>query len=264
MRISVITPNYNGERFLEETLRSIQAQRGPGVELEHIVIDGGSKDRSLEIIRRYQDGMAHVVSERDGGPASAINKGFKLASGDLVAWLNADDCYRPGALSRVAACMQAHPRKALCFGHCPIVDEQGNEIRRGITRFKEMLFPFSCRFTIQSINFISQPAMFFRRAALDEAGGLREDLKAAWDYDLTLRLWRRGGGVHVPGGPLAEFRWHPGSISGQGFVVQFQEELDAAVADAGRCSLQALLHRGVRWGIVTIYQRMARKRSVSL
>lgn len=261
MKITVITPNFNGERFLEESVKSVQSQSCSGVELEHIVIDGGSTDGSLAILDRYRAGLSHVVSERDDGPASAINKGFRLASGDLVAWLNADDRYLPGTLERVARVMRENPRRALCFGHCPIIDEEGKEIRRGITRFKELFFPFSSRFVIQSINYISQPAMFFRRSALDRAGGLREDLKAAWDYELILRLWRCGGAVHVPGGPLAEFRWHPASISGQGFVRQFQEELDAATGDAGRYSPQVFLHRGVRWGIVAIYGWMARRRN---
>lgn len=260
MKFSIITPNYNGARFLEHSVRSVQVQAAPGVELEHLVIDGGSTDGSLDILKAYRAGIARLVSEKDNGPAAAINKGLRLATGEVVAWLNSDDRYHRGTLARVAEVMQRNPAKALCFGRCLIVDEQGREIRRGITRFKELFFPFSCRFAIQSINYVSQPAMFFRRSALEKAGFLREDWKAAWDYDLTLRLWRQGGAVRVPGGPLAEFRWHPGSISGQGFVRQFQEELDAAMADAGRYSLQALLHRGVRWGIVMIYGRMAKTR----
>jgi glycosyltransferase involved in cell wall biosynthesis len=260
VKISVITPNRNGERFIEDSILSVQSQACAGVEIEHIVIDGASTDRSLEIIGRHRSGIARLVSERDKGPASAINKGLRLASGDIVGWLNADDRYRPGALSRVAGVFARHPDRALCFGGCPIIDENGAEIRRGITRFKELFFPFSSRFTIQSINYISQPAMLFRRQAYEAAGPLREDLTCAWDYDFILRLWRQGGAVRAPGAPLAEFRWHPGSLSGRGFVKQFAEELDAAIADAGRWSPQALIHRGVRWGIVTIYGVMARRR----
>jgi glycosyltransferase involved in cell wall biosynthesis len=260
MKISVITPNYNGARFLEASLRSVQEQAGSGVDVEHIVIDGGSSDASLDIVERFRGGLAHVICERDKGPASAINKGLRLATGDVVAWLNSDDCYRPEALRRVAETMQAYPGKALCFGHCPIISEDGIEIRRGITRFKAMFFPVSSRFVIQSINYVSQPAMFFRRSAYLAAGPLREDLSYAWDYDCILRLWRQGGAVQVKGPALAEFRWHPGSLSGTGFVRQFEEELQAAIEDAGRYSFQVLLHRGVRWGIVTIYGLMAKRR----
>ena len=262
MKVSIVTPNYNGARFLEESLLSVQAQRESGIDVEHIVIDGGSTDGSLAILERHRAMIQHLVSEPDHGPASAINKGLRLATGDLVGWLNADDRYRPGALRRAADWMERHPRKALCFGRCPIVNEKNEEIRRGITRFKEALFPLSCRFAIQSMNYVSQPAMFFRRGAMDAAGLLREELKYAWDYDFILRLWRQGGGTHVPGPALAEFRWHPASLSGQGFVQQFREELQAAADDAGRFSPQVTLHRAVRWGIVTIYGIMARRRGV--
>jgi len=256
VKISIITPNYNGVRFLEECLRSVHSQVGPGLEVEHIVIDGGSRDGSLEILQRYRAGITHLISEPDHGAASAINKGLRLATGEVMGWLNSDDRYCPDTLVRVAGLMQAHSGKALCFGHCPILDEEGAEIRQSITRFKELFFPFSSRFMIQSINYISQPAMFFRRSAFEVAGPLCEELRYAWDYEFILRLWKQGGGMHVPGGPLAAFRWHPGSLSGKGFVPQFQEELEAALADAGRYSLQGLLHRTVRWGIVTIYSRM--------
>ena len=261
MKISVITPNFNGERFLERAIRSVQGQAEVGTEVEHILIDGGSRDGSMEIARRYAASLARVVSEPDRGPASAINKGLRMASGDVLAWLNADDFYYPGALGRVAAAMDAHRDKALCFGRCRIVAEDGREIRGAITRFKELFFPFSCQFVIQCINYVSQPAMFFRRRAFEAAGALREDMRAAWDYEWILRLWRQGGGVRVPGAPLAAFCWHEASISGRHFREQFREEWEAAAADAGRFTPQALLHGGVRAGIVGIYGLMARARS---
>lgn len=255
--ISIITPNKNGERFLEQTIQSVLAQRASGVDLEYIVMDGASTDGSLEIIKRYQDSINIVVSESDQGPVSAINKGLRMAKGEVVAWLNADDVYHPRALRRALETLGQHPTAALCFGACRIIDEQNREIRRPITRFKEMFFPLSSRFTIQCVNYISQPAMFFRRRAMEKAGLLREDLKAAFDYDFTLRLWQRGGAVRVAGPPLADFRWHEGSISGQRFHLQFQEELQAAAADAGPFAPQTLIHHGVRLGIVGIYHLMS-------
>lgn len=255
--ITVITPNYNGARFLERCLQSVIRQRDAGVEMEYIFVDGGSTDGSMEIIERYRDQIDVVISEKDNGPASAINKGLRLAKGDVVAWLNADDFYFPGTLARVAEAFAQHPGKALGFGGCPIVDEQDREIRHGITTFKELFFPVSSRFTIQCINYISQPAMFFRRDAIACAGLLREDLKAAWDYDFILGLWRCGGGFRIPGPPLSAFRWHASSISGQHFRRQFKEELAAAVQDAGWCTPQALIHLGVCWGIIGSYSLMA-------
>lgn len=257
MKFTIITPNKNGGRFLEETIRSVISQKGSGVDLEYIVIDGGSTDDSLKIIRSYEQDISQIISEPDRGPVSAINKGLRLASGVIVAWLNADDRYHTGALERVAQVMAAHPSRALCFGACRIIDEESREIRRGITRFKEAFFPLSSRFTIQCLNYISQPAMFFRRSALEATGLLREDMVAAWDYDLTLRLWRQGGAAHVPGVPLADFRWHPGSISARKFAVQFREEFHAAARDAGWLAPQTWMHGIVRWGIVGAYTLMA-------
>jgi len=255
--ISVITPNYNGGRYLAQAIESVLAQRRAGVDLEYIVVDGGSTDGSLAILERYRPELARLVVEPDRGPASAINKGLALARGEIVGWLNADDLYHPGALARVAKGFAARPRRALGFGRCRIVDEDGREIRKGITRFKEAFHPVSCRFLIQTLNYVSQPASFFRRSALERAGPLREDLRAAFDYDLVLRLWRQGGAFRIAGPPLADFRWHPGSISGRGFREQFREEYEAARRDAGPRAPQVWLHAGVRWGIVTIYSRMA-------
>ena len=257
MKISVITPNYNGEQFLEETIKSVILQRDFGVDVEYIIVDGGSTDRSQDIIGKYMSQICAIISEPDHGPADAINKGLKVANGDILCWLNADDRYYPGALKRVAETMTNHPTKALCFGHCPIINKNGNEIRIWITRFKELFFPISSHFTIQCLNYISQPAMFFRRSAYEKAGPLREDLKCAWDYDFILRLWRHGSAVQLKNPPLAGFRWHEESLGGRYFKTQFEEELDIAVKDAGRCSVQALLHLGVRWGIVRIYSAMA-------
>lgn len=252
MKFSIITPSFNSLRFFPETLRSIRAQRRE-VELEHIVIDGGSTDGTVDWLRGQPD-IDVLRVEPDRGPADALNKGLALASGDVLAWLNADDVYHDGALARARTVLESRPGRALAFGRCRIVNEGGAEIRKPITRFKELFFPVSSRFTIQCINYVSQPAMFFRREAFRKAGPLRIELKAAFDYDLTLRLWRQGGAARIPGPPVADFRWHTGSISGRTFENQFKEELDAAFADAGRWSIQALLHRGVRQGIVGAYR----------
>lgn len=258
MNFSVITPSYQSAVYLDRCVQSVLQQRDAGVVLEYLVLDGGSDDGSLDLLSGYGRTIDRVVSEPDQGPADAINKGFALAGGDIIAWLNADDEYTPGALARVAEVMAQHPEAPFCFGHCPIVDASGQEIRKGVTRVKRACYPVSSRFTFQCINYISQPAMFFRKSALENAGPLRLDLKAAWDYEFLLRLWRQGRGVPIPDPPLARFRWTPGSISGQHFRRQFDEEYQAAKADAGAFSLQTLLHFGVKWGIIGMYALMTR------
>lgn len=262
MKISILTPNYNGARWLARGMDSVLSQElAPGDELEYIFLDGGSTDDSLQIAEARRGRLAALVSEKDAGPADALNKGFRLATGDLIGWLNADDAYRPGALAKAIAAARAHPQAAFFFGQCRIVDEAGREIRGFPTRVKNACFPFSSRFLIQCINYVSQPASWFRRSALRAAGGgLRTDFTAAWDYDLTLRLWKQGGGVRIAGAPLADFQWHPGSISGTHYERQFAEEWRAAVEDAGKYSPQAVIHWGVRHGIVACYRAMNRRK----
>lgn len=260
MRFSIITPNYNGARFLEQTIQSVLAQKR-WVELEYILVDGGSTDGSIEIINRYRDQFAHCIIEEDSGPAQAINKGLRLATGEVVAWLNADDIYFPSTLARVRDAFAVAPDAAMCFGGCVIINEQGEEIRDSITRFKELFYPLSCRFTYQCINYISQPALFFRRDAVNRAEQLSEDMVAAWDYEFVLRLWRQGTAHRIIGDPLAAFRWHGQSISGEHFHTQFREEYEAAKKDAGALSLQTPIHFLVRLGIISIYSAMSVMRS---
>lgn len=257
-RISVVTPCLNSERYIEQTLRSVAMQRDDGVEVEHLVIDGGSADGTAALVAKYAHPHTHYISSRDGGPAEAINKGLCMASGDYLCWLNSDDVYAPHALVRAVEALEAHPEKAFCFGHCPIIDADGREFRRLITFFKEFWYPLSSRFVIRVLNYISQPAMVFRRSAFELAGPLRTDLHAAWDYDLTLRLWRHGGCVRVKRPAMACFRWTPHSISGRGYKRQFAEELACAVDDAGKWAFSSIVHRFVCWGIVFCYGLMSR------
>ena len=258
MKFSIVTPNRNGERFLEEAIRSVLSQKEDDIDIEYILIDGASTDGSLEIIKKYRSQISILISEPDSGPVNAINKGLRIATGDIVAWLNADDRYHSHALKRISKGFADHPEKALCFGRCRIVNEEGKEIRRWITRFKEVFFPLSSWFTIQCLNFVSQPTLFFTRKAMEAAGPLREDLVAAWDYDFVLRLWKNGEAICLKDMmPIADFRWHNASISGKNFMIQFKEEVEAAKEHAGPLAPQTLIHYCIRWGIIGIYFLMA-------
>ncbi len=258
MKFSIITPNRDGEKFLEKSIDSIHNQKSDNIDIEHIVVDGLSKDRSGDIFASRTGDIDNLIIEKDTGPANAINKGAGKATGDIVTWLGSDDIYFPGTFKKVRETFLKNPDCAFCFGNCIIINEHGDEIRGGITRFKKTFFPLSSRFTFQCINYISQPAVFVRRSAWLEAGPLREDMVAAWDYEFFLRLWQIGPGVLVAGVPLSAFRWHQSSISGQLFHIQFKEEYDEARKDAGTFSIQTLIHFFVRWGIVGIYELMTR------
>jgi glycosyltransferase involved in cell wall biosynthesis len=203
VKISIITPSFNQGSFIERTIASVLAQRGD-FELEYLVVDAGSTDATLSVLRRYE-GRLRYVSEPDRGQCNAINKGLRMTSGEVVAWLNSDDAYEPGALAAVAEVFRSGA--LWCFGMCRIIDERDREIRRAITRYKTAQ---SRRYGIRRLlgrNFISQPAIFFRRDLIAQVGGLDEDLHLAMDYDLTLRFARVATPVFVPR-PLATFRWH--------------------------------------------------------
>ena len=261
MRFSIITPNRNGGQYLEKTICSVVALRDQGCDIEYIIVDGNSTDNSLEIINKFASQIDHLIVESDTGPANAINKGLSVATGDILSWLGADDIYYSDTLNRIEEIMKESPATPFCFGGCRIINHEGQEIRQGITKFKEYFFSISCRFTFQCINYISQPSLFFRRTTYLKSGPIREDMVAAWDYEFILRLWHVGKGKVVSGESLSAFRWHEGSISGQHFEKQFQEEYDSAIEDAGRFSLQGIIHYFVRHGIVFIYSAMSKRRA---
>lgn len=254
---SIIVPSYNSGNYIEQTITSILAQRKGGTELELIVVDGVSEDTTPDILEQFKNEIDHLIVEPDTGPANAINKGLKLAKGEVLTWLNADDLYLGETLQRVALHYTKNSAPSFYFGACAIINEHGEEVRTAITRFKELFFPVHSRFVHQCINYISQPACFFTRSAFSQAGGLREDMVAAWDYEFFLRLWHVGKGKRVLGPPLSAFRSHAESISSQQFRIQFREELEAAKADAGKYSFQYLLHQFVRLGIVGAYSSMS-------
>lgn len=186
--VSIITPSLNQSAFLEQTLRSVLEQDYP--ELEYIVVDGGSTDASVDIIRQYRDRLAWWVSESDRGQADAINKGLKHARGDIVAWLNSDDFYLPGAVTAAVRAFDASPASVLVYGNMQAVDDQGrllNTLRYRQLGLEELL----------CFQIIGQPATFMQRAALERAGGLNPGFHYLLDHQLWIRLARRGPILHV-------------------------------------------------------------------
>jgi len=226
MKISIITPSFNQANFLPRTLASVLGQQGD-FELEHRVIDGGSTDGCLDVLRSIDDPRFSFISEPDDGQADAINKGFAQTSGGIVAWLNSDDLYETGALAAVAEAFAANPEKAWLTGSCVIIDEHNRPIRAGVRRYKDRrLRRYSYRALLRE-NFISQPATFWRRDALKRVGPLDPTLNWAMDYDLWLRLGRVSDPI-VLDRPLARFRLHATSKTGDFSRRQYDEDLAVA------------------------------------
>lgn len=196
--VTIVTPSYNQAPFLEATIRSVLEQGYPRI--EYIVNDGGSNDGSVEIIKRYADRLGSWVSEKDAGQSDAINKGWRRANGEIVAWLNSDDTYLPGAIRAATEFMTAHPEVGLVYSDCPLVD--ANDKRIGMLKAE----PFALK-TLLFSNYIPQSTVFVRRAVVERIGLLNPDFHYGMDYDYWMRAARYFQLAMMPG-ELATYRWH--------------------------------------------------------
>ena len=184
-RVSIVTPSYNQALFIEETIRSVLLQGYP--DLEYIILDGNSTDRSVEIIRKYEPWLAYWVSKRDRGQTQAINKGVKSATGQIVAYINSDDTYLCGAIQAVVAAFDAQPGTGMVYGSAEIVDEGSRPI--GVWK----AYPFDLGTLLATTRSLPQPAVFFSGIALKEVGYFDEQWQLIMDYQSFVRV-----GMHFP------------------------------------------------------------------
>ncbi len=199
-RVSIITPSFNQAPFLEATILSVLNQDHP--DIEYIIVDGGSTDGSVDIIRRYEDRVAHWISEPDQGQTDAINKGFNLATGDVLAWLNSDDTYEPGAVKEAAAYLEAHPDVGLVYGDANFIDQSGERIGQFNARQTDY------RRLMRGAVYLPQQAAFFRADLWQRVGPLDPTFYFAMDYDLWVRIARISRLTYLPGRTWANFRLH--------------------------------------------------------
>ncbi len=197
--VSIVTPSYNQADYLETAIRSVLGQDYPN--LEYLVIDGGSTDGSVKIIERFADSLAHWTSEPDQGQAQAINKGLRMAKGELVGWLNSDDVYLPGAIQGAVQAAQAHPDVGMVYADGKMVDSQ-----------LRLLDPHRYR-ALSSLDLLSfevllQPTVFMRRNALEAVGLLDESYHLILDHELWVRISGKYPLHHVPSFWALE-RTHP-------------------------------------------------------
>jgi glycosyltransferase involved in cell wall biosynthesis len=255
-RISVVTPCLNAAAFIERAIRRVAMQGLDNV--EHIVVDGGSADDTVESLKR----SPHVrfISEPDRGLSDAMNKGIAMAQGDIIGWLNADDWYLPDALTAVADAAAQHPGAEWFTGRCPIVDNAGTPIRRPISAYKNLLLRRYSLSLLLTQNFISCPATFVRKTAYDAVGEYRLDYRYSMDYDMYLRLAKRGDPV-ILNRDLAVFMMEPGTKSMDGFDIQFDEHRRQARDHGTDHRLPVAINEVTSRGIIITYQAMRAMRN---
>lgn len=199
MLVSIVTPSYNQARFIEGTIQSVLSQDYS--QIEYLLVDGGSTDSTVDIIRRYEDRLTWWVSEKDRGQTDAINKGLARAKGDILAWINSDDTYEPGAVSAAVQFLKEHPEVGMVYGDCNYINETGEVIGRFRSR------QTSYRRIRQGYNHIPQQTMFFRADLWKQVGPLDPSFHFAMDYDLWTRISARSPIRYVPQ-TWANFRLH--------------------------------------------------------
>jgi len=200
--VSIVTPSFNQATFLEQTIQSVLSQDYPAV--EYWVMDGGSTDGSVDIIQRYADNITGWLSEPDQGQGDAINKGFRRCRGEVVAWLNSDDVYRPGAFRRAIAELQAHPEVGLVYSDVDSIDVQGEV-------FNRMRYDHWQLDDLMAFHMLGQVSVFFRRSVLEKSGLLDVSYQYLLDHHLWLRMALETRLKYVPGEVWAAARMHPGA-----------------------------------------------------
>jgi len=218
--VSIVTPSFNHGPYIEATIRSVLEQDYP--RLQYLVVDGGSTDQTVQILKKYESSPAAAgrfrwISEPDRGQSDAINKGFSQTQGKILGWLNSDDTYAPGAISAVARFFAEHPIVDLVYGDADFIDASGSLIARCAH-----VEPFDRRRLLYYSDFIAQPAVFFRRKLLEAVGGLDTSLNWTMDYDLWLKAAACATFAYLPR-VLANYRWLESSKTGTGGADRLRE-----------------------------------------
>jgi glycosyltransferase involved in cell wall biosynthesis len=220
-KFTIITPSFNQGKYLEKTIRSVVVdQKYPN--LEYLIMDGGSSDNSVDIIKKYAGLYPHVIkwrSHTDSGQVSAVNEGLRKASGDVVSYLNSDDFYLPGVFSKIAEYFHSHPDKKWLVGNCQVTQPNLQW-----TFWLKSIWPVDVyRWGLKIFNTINQPSVFLTKTLTAKVGKFDESLKFAFDYD----YWLKSSQVGLPGKLntfLAVFRIHSASKGNTGYAGQFRED----------------------------------------
>jgi len=213
-RVSLVTPSYNAEPYLRAAIDSVLGQDYPNIEF--LVMDGGSTDGTVELLREYEDRLSWV-SEKDAGQADAIARGFEKTTGSILGWLNADDVLKPGAIRTVVDTFLAHPEVALVYGNADFIDAKGQII--GPCTVVE---PHSLNRLLHYGDYIIQPAAFFSRESYQSVGGLDKSLNWAMDWDLWIRLDQKFELLYIEK-TMASYRWLGSNKTAEGGFDRIEE-----------------------------------------
>lgn len=229
MKVSIVTTCFNSQQTIRDTIESILSQEG-NFELEYIITDAGSTDTTRDVIAEYGARIT-LIDATGTNQSQGINRGLREASGDIVAFLNADDIYKSGTLQAVVDGFARNPAKLWLVGQCAIIDGEGREFHGAITNYKNFLLKNYSYWLLLIENFICQPAVFLRREALATVGFFSERENLVMDYEYWLRIGRVGEPIVLPR-DLAGFRRIEGTKSNKLYGRQFRDDMRVSVAAA--------------------------------
>ena len=244
-RVSIVTPNLNQGQFIEETIRSVLLQGYPN--LEYIIMDGGSTDNSVEIIQKYEPWIAYWESKKDRGQAHAINKGFRRATGEIIAWLNSDDMYTPCSIEKAAKFLARNTNIDIVYGDCIYIDTKGSKLRDYETKDFEPLH-------LLISDFIPQPSTFLRKRMFSHPL-LNESLNYAFDHELWLRYSNKRLIKHIHG-VLSFYRLHPKSKTSSDYLFMQKEGFELSTEFVKKrkipIDVKEKILLAMRWRLVVI------------
>lgn len=265
MKFSIVTPSFNQGHFISQTIESVLAQKGD-FKIEYFIMDGGSTDNTVEIIKNFETRIKnneykkfnHGISlywqsKKDKGQSDGINQGLKKATGDILAYINSDDTYEPGAFEKITKSFKREPGRTWLTGYCNIIDQDNKPIRSIITRYKNFWLRRYSYNKLLVLNFISQPATFWAKQTSDKYGFFQEKLHYVMDYEYWLRIGEKHQDPIILPEPISNFRIHGQSKGETSFKKQFAEDFQVAKKYSTSAILTAL-HKIHNSFILTVYK----------
>lgn len=263
MKISIVTPSFNQAEFIERTILSVITQKWD-LDIEYIIMDGWSTDKTVKILKKYEKKIKNWEfknnnwikfirkSEKDKGQSDAINKWLKIATWDIITYLNSDDTLAPKALKNIIKYLWNSDKKR-SYWKCKIVDKKDKEIRKRITKYKALLWKNYSYWKLLSENFISQMTVFWKKEIYKELWDLDINEHLCMDYEYRLRIWVKYDPIYIDK-YIANFRFYHTSKSGATFKKQFKDELRLAKKYAKwKFKIALLIHKINYFKIIIIY-----------